>query len=132
MAYQSGRNRGDRAEALKRRTLEFSVEVVRLCRSTRGGMDAKVIVAQLVRSGTSVAANYRAACRSRSRREFVARIGVAIEECDETILWLELLARLELVAADRTAAIMREGNQLLAIFVVSKATAIRRLKASSG
>ena len=95
-------------------------------------MDAKVIVAQLVRSGTSVAANYRAACRSRSRREFVARIGVAIEECDETILWLELLVRLELVAADRTAAIMREGNQLLAIFVVSKATAIRRLKASSG
>jgi four helix bundle protein len=118
------------AGALKERSLQFSVAVVRLCRSARGGVEARVIVAQLIRSATSVAANYRAACRSRSRREFIARIGVAIEECDETLLWLELLTRLNLIAVGRMTAILQEGNQLLAIFVVSKATAIRRLKTS--
>ena len=119
------------AGALKERSLQFSVEVVRLCRAARGGIESRVIVSQLIRSATSVAANYRAACRSRSRREFVARIGVAIEECDETLLWLELLVRLNLILGDRLAAIVREGNELLAIFVVSKATAIRRLKSPS-
>jgi four helix bundle protein len=118
------------ASALKERSLQFSVAVVRHCRAARGGIEARVVVAQLIRSATSVAANYRSACRSRSRREFIARIGVAIEECDETILWLELLVRLDLIAADRTNGILQEGNQLMAIFVVSKATAIRRLKAS--
>lgn len=118
------------ASTLKERSLRFSVDVVRLCRLPHGGIEARVIVAQLIRSATSVAANYRAACRSRSRREFVARIGVAIEECDETLLWLELLIRLNLIAEDRTTSILQEGNQLLAIFVVSKATAIRILKAA--
>lgn len=130
MPDSADRSHGVLAGTLKERSLQFSVAVVRLCRSARSGIEARVIVAQLIRSATSVAANYRAACRSRSRREFISRIGVAIEECDETLLWLELLVRLKLITPDRTNTILQEGDQLLAIFVVSKATAIRRLKAS--
>lgn len=118
-------------QALKERALRFSLATVRMCRGVRGGVEARVIVSQLIRSATSVAANYQAACRSRSRREFVARIGVAIEECDESVLWIRMLVRLDLLATDRAAAIEREGNELISIFVVSKSTAIRRLKAGS-
>jgi four helix bundle protein len=78
---------------------------------------------QLLCSGTSVAANYRAVCRSRSKAEFVARLGVVVEEIDETVFWLELLVESGIVKPVRLCNLHREANELLAIFVSSQLTA---------
>jgi four helix bundle protein len=96
---------------------------LKLCRTLRGTDEARIIARQVLRSGTSVAANYRALCRARSRAEFVARIGVVIEESDETLFWLELLVEGNLVSKDRLSALMKETNELLAIFGASQRTA---------
>src|SRR5882672_3667704 len=79
---------------LKQRSMEFAVLIAKLCRVVRRSPDGRAIANQLFRSATSVAANYRASCRARSLREFVAKLGVVVEECDESLFWLELLARL--------------------------------------
>src|SRR3954469_18974861 len=81
---------------------------------------------QLLRAGTSVGANYRAAARARSRADFVAKLGIVEEECDEAIYWMELLSALKLVKAARLANLFDEGNQLLAIVVSSINTARKR------
>jgi four helix bundle protein len=78
---------------LRDRTKAFAIRIVRLFRALPHSREAQVIGNQLLRSGTSVGANYRAACRARSRQEFISRLGVVVEEADETIFWLELLAR---------------------------------------
>jgi four helix bundle protein len=77
---------------------------------------------QLLRSGTSVAANYRAVCCSRSKAEFVARLGVVVEEIDETVFWLELLVEAGIITPVRLGKLQREANELLAIFVSSQLT----------
>ncbi len=76
----------------------------------------------MLRSGTSVAANYRAVCRARSKAEFVAKIGTVVEEADETLFWLELLVETELVARSRLNGLLIEANELLAIFAASQRT----------
>ena len=82
---------------------------------------------QVLRSGTSVAANYRAACRARSKAEFVARIGVVVEEIDETVFWLEMLSETSIVPRGRLDALLQEARELLAIFAASQRTArVRR------
>jgi four helix bundle protein len=78
---------------------------------------------QLLRSGTSVAANYRAACRARSKAEFVARIGVVAEEADEAVLWLELLTESGIISPERTKDLLAEAKELAAIFTASQQTA---------
>jgi four helix bundle protein len=78
---------------------------------------------QLLRSGTSVAANYRAVCRSRSKAEFVAKLGVVVEEIDETVFWLELLVESGIIRPVRLGNLQREANELLAIFISSQLTA---------
>ncbi len=85
--------------------------------------DTQVLGKQLLRCGTSVAANYRAACRARSKAEFVARIGVVAEEVDEAVLWLELLNESGIISPDRTAALLVETCELKAIFTASHQTA---------
>lgn len=82
-----------------------------------------MISRQLIRSGTSVAANYRAACRGRSKAEFVAKLGIVIEEADETVFWIELLRDTGIVSSKKVAQLIDEANQLLAIFIASKRTA---------
>jgi four helix bundle protein len=77
---------------------------------------------QLLRSGTSVAANYRAVCRSRSKAEFIARIGVVAEEADESVLWLELLEETQTLSSKRLQNIMKEARELTAIFSASQKT----------
>lgn len=79
------------AEELKKRTKQFAVRIVRLYRALRKTEEGRIVGRQLLRSGTSIAANYRAVCRSRSRPEFIAKIGIVVEEADETVFWLELL-----------------------------------------
>jgi four helix bundle protein len=78
---------------------------------------------QLLRCGTSVAANYRAVCRARSKAEFVAKIGIVVEEADEPILWLELMTESGVLPRTKTEALLKEANELTAIFAASQRTA---------
>jgi four helix bundle protein len=79
--------------------------------------------AQLVRSGTSIGANYRAACGGRSRAEFVAKLGIVLEEADETVFWLELLQEAAIFPETKLHSICKEANELVSIFVSSLRTA---------
>jgi four helix bundle protein len=111
-----------KTEELKDRTKQFAVRVVKLFKALPRRDEARVIGRQLLRSGTSVGANYRAVCRARSRKEFVSKIGVVVEEADETVFWLELLVACEIVSARRLSALLQEAEELLAIFAASQRT----------
>ena len=111
------------AEQLRERTKRFAIRIVRLFRTLPKTEEAKIIGKQALRSGTSVAANYRAVCRARSKAEFVARIGVVVEEADETVFWLELLVETAIVSQTRMNGLLIEANELLAIFAASQRTA---------
>jgi len=115
MNYQS--------DELKKRTKDFAIQVIQLWRMLPRTEEARVIGKQLLRSGTSIAANYRAVCRSRSRAEFIAKLGVVLEESDETVLWIELLGDTRILSKESTGAILKESNELLAIFAASYHTA---------
>jgi len=109
-------------EQLRGRTKAFAIRIVRLFRALPRSRDAQVIGTQLLRGGTSVAANYRAACRSRSRAEFISRLGVVVEEADESRFWLELLAETGIVAQARLQDLLTEANELTAIFAATRRT----------
>ena len=100
---------------LKARTKDFALRVIRLVRALPRSVDGRAIGGQLVRSGTSVAANYRSACRGRSRAEFAAKIGVVVEEADESCLWIELIIESALLPHDRCESLLVEANELVAI-----------------
>ena len=108
---------------LRERTKEFALRILRLCDALPKTDAARAIGRQLLRSGTSVAANYRAVGRARSRAEFVAKMGIVIEEADETVFWLELLVDSGMVPKARLNELSREANELVAIFVASQKTA---------
>ena len=99
-------------QEMKDRTKRFALDIIRFCEDLPKGISSRAIAAQLVRSGTSVAANYRAACRGRSRAEFVSKIGVAEEEADETGLWLELLLDSGLIAEKAVDRLVQEAEAL--------------------
>ena len=111
------------AQELKERTKQFAIRLVKLFRALPKSDEARIIGKQALRSGTSVAANYRAVCRARSRAEFVARIGVVVEEADETVFWLELMVETGIVSQARMDGLLTEANELLAIFAASQRTA---------
>jgi four helix bundle protein len=110
-------------EQLRDRTKSFALRVIRLFRSLPYKPDAQVLGKQLLRCGTSVAANYRAVCRSRSKAEFIARIGVVAEEADEAVLWLELMTESGMVSREKTRELLVEARELTAIFTASQQTA---------
>ena len=101
------------------------MRIVRLFRSLPRTPDAQVMGKQLLRSGTSVAANYRAVCRARSKSEFIARVGVVVEEADESVFWLEMLADNGIIQATRIEPLLNEAKELTAIFTASQETAKR-------
>jgi four helix bundle protein len=109
-------------EQLRDRTKTFALRVIRLYRLPYR-TDAQVMGKQLLRCGTSVAANYRAVCRARSKAEFVAKIGIVVEEADEAILWLELMTESGIVSLAKTKELLKEANELTAIFAASQRTA---------
>ncbi len=111
---------------LKLRTKQFTLRVIRLVESLPPGRTSDIIGRQLLRCGTSVGANYRAACRGRSTVEFVAKMSIVEEECDECIYWMEILAESGLMRTDRMADLMSEANELLAITITSIKTARQR------
>ena len=115
-------------QQLRDRTRQFAIEIVRFCRSLPAEWDVRELGKQLLRSGTAVAANYRACGRARSDKEFCAKIGVVLEEVDESELWLELLPEANAkVDADRQRALLGEAGELIAIFSASHRTARENL-----
>ena len=104
---------------LKRRTKAFALRILKLVDALPKTTAGRAFASQIVRSGTSVAANYRAACRARSTADFIAKMGIVEEEADETLFWLELLEESELVTAAKLTAIKEEANELIAITVAS-------------
>lgn len=115
------------SEQIRLRTKQFALQIIGLSRCLPKTEEARVIGRQLLRAGTSVASNYRAACRSRSKAEFIARMGVVVEEADESVLWLELLSDARIICQKQLDAFLAEANELLAIFAAS----LRTAKASS-
>ena len=112
-------------EALQKRTQDFFIRVIRLCEALPNKAAARSISDQLLDSAGSADSNYRAACRARSRKEFVAKIGVAAEEADESLGWLEALRNARLSTGDEIVSLIQEANELTAIFVKSHKTAQR-------
>jgi four helix bundle protein len=110
-------------EILKARTKEFGLRVMKLVDEMPNTMVGRTVGSQLIRSATSVGANYRAACRSRSRAEFIAKIGMVVEEADESAFWLELIIDSGLVKDDLVSALHREAEEFTAIFTASGRTA---------
>lgn len=113
----------NRPEEFRNRTKHFALRIVRLFRSLPKHAEAQIMGKQLLRCGTSVAANYRAVCRARSRAEFIARIGIVVEEADESVFWLEMLGETNIVSPLRIADLLKEAQELTAVFTKSQTTA---------
>jgi four helix bundle protein len=111
------------ADEIKRRTQIFAISVIKAVMSLPNQGSANIIGRQLLRCGTSVGANYRAACRAKSRADFIAKLKIVEEECDESIYWMELLAAMQLGSEASIAALIKEANQILSIVVASIRTA---------
>ena len=113
----------EKHQELKERTKQFALRIIRMSQALPHNREANTISNQILKSATSVAANYRAVGRARSKAEFVAKLGVVIEETDETVFWLELLAEANIVKPERLHDLLDEGNQLLAVFAAARRTA---------
>jgi four helix bundle protein len=111
-------------EEMKARTKAYANRIVKLCSALPNNWIARALGKQLLRSGTSVGANYRAVCRAKSKPEFINKLRIVEEECDESLFWMELLTDNQLVKAQRLAPLMQEASEILAI-VVSTAKSAR-------
>jgi four helix bundle protein len=111
------------SDILKDRTQRFALRIVAMYRALPRTEEARIIGKQVIRSGTSIGANYGAACRARSRAEFVAKLGVVLEEADETAFWLDLLRDAGIFPAQKLRELTKEANELVSIFVASMRTA---------
>jgi four helix bundle protein len=110
-------------ENLKTRTKDFALRIIKLVESLPKTRTSDVIGRQLLRSGTSVAANYRSSCRTRSNADFISKMGIVEEEADESLLWLELLVESGVVKEKSVELLMKEADELVAIIVSSIKTA---------
>lgn len=118
-------------EDLRLRSKQCAYRIIKLFRTLPKSAEAQIIGKQLLRSGTSAAANYRAAARARSQAEFISKIGIVVEEADETVFWLECLADNGIVRRELLADLLQEANELLAIFAASQRTAKSNAKAGA-
>ncbi len=110
-------------EEMKRRTKECAKRVISVCRQLPNTREGRLIGDQLFRSGTSVGANYRAACRARSKADFISKLGLVLEAADEPLYWLEILTETKIMKVDLVAPLMAEAREFIAIFVSSPTTA---------
>lgn len=113
-------------DAFKKRTKTFAVRIIKLVDSLPASRSMNIIANQLMRSGTSVGANYRAACRAKSKPDFISKLGTVEEECDESLYWMELLVESGKMKAARLASLMREAEEILAMVCASLNTARAR------
>ena len=111
---------------LLQRTKNFALRIIKLVNALPNNPAGRAIGGQLIRSGTSVSANYRAACRGRSKAEFIAKLGIVEEEADESALWMELIIESELIEEKLVADLLNEARQITAIVAASKITARRK------
>jgi four helix bundle protein len=118
------------ADELKNRTKRFALRVLKLAAALPRSVEGNAIRGQLVRAGTSVGANYRAACRGRSRAEFAAKIGVVEEEADESAFWLELIIESAFLEKSRVRPLLDEANEIVRIMASSRITASRKVRAN--
>jgi len=109
---------------LKARTKYFALRVMKLVDALPRTIQGRATANQIIRSATSVAANYRAACRARSRAEFIAKIGVVEEEADETAFWLELIIDSGLLKDAKIRPLLTEAGELVAIMAASRKSAV--------
>ena len=113
----------DKHKEMKDRAKAFALRVIKMSDALPRTRSANVIASQILRSATSMAANYRAVGRARSKAEFVAKLGVVVEEADETVFWLELLTDSGIVSPKKMREMLNEANQLMLIFSASRRTA---------
>ncbi|MEK7161134.1 MAG: four helix bundle protein [Patescibacteria group bacterium] len=114
---------------LQNRTKEFALRVMKLSSFLEKDSLGRLIGRQIFRSGTSVAANYRAACKSKSVKDFISKLGIVVEEADETSFWLELLKDSETIQGDKIDALLQEAKEITAIMVASRSSAIKNQRA---
>jgi len=110
-------------EEMKKRTKGYANRIVKLCSALPSNWIAQTLGKQLLRSGTSVGANYRAVCRAKSNSDFINKLRIVEEECDESLFWMELLMDNNLMKAPRLSGLMNEAGEILAIVVSSAKTA---------
>ena len=108
---------------MKQRTRSYALDIIRLVQKLPNTPTTKVIGNQLLRCGTSVGSNYRASCRAKSQADFIAKMGIAEEEADESVYWMELLVESKILQQSEIAELQNEGNQIVAIVVSSINTA---------
>jgi four helix bundle protein len=118
------------AEDLKKRTKAFALRILKLAAALPNTIEGKAIRGQLVRAGTSVGANYRAACRGRSQAEFIAKIGTVEEESDESAFWLEIIIEGAFLKEVLVKPLLEEANALTKIMAKSRISASRRFRAN--
>lgn len=118
-------------DGLKQRTKQFALRVIHMVEALPNNTSGQVLGRQVLRSATSVAANYRAACRAKSRTDFIAKMGAVEEEADESALWLELITDSGMLAAPKTDALHTDAGELTAIAVSSIKTARTRTSGAS-
>lgn len=112
---------------LKKRTKRFALRILKLVAALPRTIAGRTIGNQLARSGTSVPANYRAACRARSKAEFISKLGIVEEEADESAFWLEMIIEGELLKKQRVESLWNQANELVAIMTSSRKSASRAL-----
>lgn len=112
------------SDELKKRTKEYALKIIKIVNIIPETTAGRAIKNQLVRSGTSVGANYRSALRARSKIEFIAKLGIVIEELDESLFWLEILLESKLLSEEMVQPLMKETNELISIFVTTKKSLI--------
>src|SRR5215469_16081062 len=110
-------------EEMRNRTKAYANRVVKLCSALPTNWVAQTLGRQLLRSGTSVGANYRAVCRAKSSLDFINKLRIVEEECDESLFWMEILIDNHLIKESRLCDLMQEGNEILSIIVSSAKTA---------
>lgn len=113
-------------EEMKRRTKAFALAVMRLSRGLPRSVEAGVIARQLIRSGTSVGANYRAACLAKSRADFISKMQIVLEEVDESRYWMELLVEDHICSVEAMSGLMQEASELTSVVAASVITARER------
>ena len=118
-------------EELQQRTKQFGLRAIRLCDALTHSRSANVIANQLLRSATAVGANYRSACRARSSADWINKLGIVIEEADESAYWLELIVAGGLLSEAKTGALLKEAYELVAIFTAAQLTAKRNANRKS-
>ena len=114
------RRMNTKTEEMKRRTKRFGLRVLELLNHFPNTIGGRVVANQIVKSATSVGANYRATCRARSRAEFASKIGIVAEEVDESLYWLEIIAEGKIVPLQKVASLLKEADELTAIFTSAR------------